>query len=404
MFLDVSCGLLSLKFDEGKPMVRKRSPTDKAAESPRIDDLKQINGIGPAVEKRLNGVGIYAFAQLAAMSPADIAAAVLGIRGLTAESIKTQDWIGQASKLAAESTVSEAQKDVEAPTVTEQVVTFTAPVEPPTAEEHAPAGTLSVESRGDTAPPMADYRPATFTVELLLDEHNNVHSTHVMHVQSRREQIWTGWPKTEFVDFLDKSAGAKTSSEEPAPAMAEEPVPPKTEEPTPPKVEEPVPAIAAEPVPAMTAEPVQTLALVAESKPLTPEAAQPGLAGTLHLRDMKITGTKSAGANRILSHEQPLDAHLVLDLSEITVPGNTSLNYKASIYGKSRVSGSGRIVGEAEGTIEPADTVTIDVKGNPLPEGIYRLAATVVLTLPGTKRTIKPGTLAVLDGGQIQVY
>jgi hypothetical protein len=99
-----------------------------------------------------------------------------------------------------------------------------------------------------------------------------------------------------------------------------------------------------------------------------------------------------------------LDAHLVLDLSEITVSGNTSLNYKASIYGKNRVDGSGGVVGEAEGTIEPGDTVTIDVKGNPLPEGIYRLAATVVLTLPGTKRTIKPGTLAVINGGRIQIY
>src|SRR6266516_8143900 len=94
-------------------MASKRSPTVKAAEPPRIDNLRLINGIGPAVEKRLNGVGIFTFAQLAALSPADIAAAVADIAGLSAERIVKQDWIGQARKLAAESTSSEAHKDFE---------------------------------------------------------------------------------------------------------------------------------------------------------------------------------------------------------------------------------------------------------------------------------------------------
>ena len=229
---------------------KKYSSTSGTGEPFAKDNLQVINGIGPKVEKRLNGVGIFTFAQLAALSPADIAAAaVTDLAGLSAECIIKQDWIGQARKLAAESVTSEAHKDVEAPV-----------------------------------------------------------------------------------------------------------------------------------------------------------AAQPGLAGTLHLRDLKITGNKSAGSHRILSHEQPLDVHLVLDLSEMIVPGNTTLNYKVSIYGKSRGSSSGLVVGEAEGTIKPGDTVTIDVKGKPLPEGTYRLAATAVLTLPGTKRTMKPGTLAVIDGGQVLVY
>jgi NADH-quinone oxidoreductase subunit E len=81
-------------------MSKKRPPTNRAAEPPRIDDLKLINGIGPKVEKRLNGVGIFTFAQLAALSPADIAAAVTDHAGLSAERIIKQDWIGQARKLA----------------------------------------------------------------------------------------------------------------------------------------------------------------------------------------------------------------------------------------------------------------------------------------------------------------
>jgi hypothetical protein len=79
-----------------------------------MDDLKLINGIGPAVERRLHGVSIYTYAQLAALSPADIAASVAGLSGLTAERISKQDWIGQARRLASESISIEALEEVEA--------------------------------------------------------------------------------------------------------------------------------------------------------------------------------------------------------------------------------------------------------------------------------------------------
>ena len=82
-------------------MARRRSPTNRDSQLPKIDDLKLIHGIGPAVEKRLNGVGIYTFTQLAVLSPADIAAAIADLAGLSSERIIKQDWVGQARKLAA---------------------------------------------------------------------------------------------------------------------------------------------------------------------------------------------------------------------------------------------------------------------------------------------------------------
>lgn len=96
-------------------MVKKQSDTSRSVEPSEIDDLKLINGIGPAVERRLHGVGIYTYTQLAALSPADIAAAVAGLSGLTTERITRQDWIGQARELMSESISSEAQEKVEAP-------------------------------------------------------------------------------------------------------------------------------------------------------------------------------------------------------------------------------------------------------------------------------------------------
>jgi Helix-hairpin-helix domain len=96
-------------------MSNKHPPRSRPLEPPEFDDLKLINGIGPAVERRLHGVGIYTYAQLAALSPADIAAAVADLAGLSAERIIKQDWISQARKLASESISSEAQEEVEAP-------------------------------------------------------------------------------------------------------------------------------------------------------------------------------------------------------------------------------------------------------------------------------------------------
>jgi predicted flap endonuclease-1-like 5' DNA nuclease len=87
-------------------MARRSSSTSMAVKPPNTDDLKLINGIGPGVESRLHGVGIYTFAQLAALSPADIAASVSGLAGLTTERIIKQDWIGQARKLASESALA----------------------------------------------------------------------------------------------------------------------------------------------------------------------------------------------------------------------------------------------------------------------------------------------------------
>jgi hypothetical protein len=196
-------------------MVRKRSPTNKDTQLPRIDDLKLINGIGQGVEKRLNGIGIFTFAQLAALSPADLAAAVAGLAGLSTERIIKQDWIGQASRLATgslasdveapieplklkeqaqidaplvepeqtletaiEEVSSKAPKEVEVPALNELLVTSTAPIEPSTtvSVEETHADEFVAEPEKVAVPTMEHYHEATFTIELLIDENNSIQS------------------------------------------------------------------------------------------------------------------------------------------------------------------------------------------------------------------------------------
>lgn len=402
-------------------MVRKHSPTNKDMQPPKADDLKLINGIGPAVEKRLKGIGIFSFAQLAALSPADLAAAVADLTGLSTERIIKQDWIGQASKLAAgsvafdveagvpieplkpkeqaqidtplvepeqthamaieeaSSKALDAPKEVEVPALNELLVTSTADLEPlatvSVEETHADE---FVEEPGKMAvPTMEHYHEATFTIELLIDETNSIQNMHVLHIQSKREHTWTGWQKTELIDFLSDSAEINITSDEPTPPYAEEPI--------------------------HTKEPDHAFKGIIENKPLTPSEAEPRLTGHLHLRDMEIVGVTSDSHRKTLVRDTPFAVRLTLDLTEIAVPDNTFLNYKASIYGKSRGSRSGYGVGEAEGTIEAVDRITINVEGSPLASGTYRMAATVMIALPGTKLTVKPGTTAVI-GVMLEVY
>ena len=94
-------------------MARRSSSTSMAVKPPNSDDLKRINGIGPGVESRLHGVGIYTFAQLATLSPADIAASVSGLASLTTERIIKQNWIGQARTLALESALTDPKWEQE---------------------------------------------------------------------------------------------------------------------------------------------------------------------------------------------------------------------------------------------------------------------------------------------------
>ena len=150
-------------------MSRKDSHTSRALEPPEIDDLKRIHGVSPAVERRLHGVGIYTYAQLAALSPADIAASVAGLSGLTAERIIRQDWIGQARKLATSSKPTESQKQDEN---------------------------------------QADHQHyATFTLELLLDKDNTALRAYIKHNESGAEDIWDGWQDAQLTGFFVQCAG-----------------------------------------------------------------------------------------------------------------------------------------------------------------------------------------------------
>ncbi|WP_270729687.1 endonuclease [Shimia sp. Alg240-R146] len=85
--------------DEAAPKAAKAAPKPKAAAATSgADDLKQLKGVGPALEKKLQENGVTTFAQIAAWGAADIADMddKLSFKGR----IERDGWVEQAKTLA----------------------------------------------------------------------------------------------------------------------------------------------------------------------------------------------------------------------------------------------------------------------------------------------------------------
>lgn len=64
------------------------------------DDLKLIKGVGPKLEKELNALGVYTFAQVATLSPENLAWIDENLSAFKGRSVR-DDWVGQAAGLMA---------------------------------------------------------------------------------------------------------------------------------------------------------------------------------------------------------------------------------------------------------------------------------------------------------------
>ncbi|MEM8743553.1 MAG: proton-conducting membrane transporter, partial [Pseudomonadota bacterium] len=85
---------------EPKPAAQ-RAPAKKktAAKAKKKDDLKKISGVGPALEKKLQGMGVTTYQQIADWKAADIKEVdeKLNFKGR----IQREGWVKQAKTLAA---------------------------------------------------------------------------------------------------------------------------------------------------------------------------------------------------------------------------------------------------------------------------------------------------------------
>ncbi|MFQ5609265.1 MAG: endonuclease, partial [Woeseiaceae bacterium] len=88
----------SFASDDGGASPLNDRALDDVSLGENKDDLKQIKGVGPAIEKTLNELGIFRLSQIAAMSEYDIDRVAKRLKGFRSR-IYREDWMGQAREL-----------------------------------------------------------------------------------------------------------------------------------------------------------------------------------------------------------------------------------------------------------------------------------------------------------------
>lgn len=79
-------------------LAQEGEAAEEAAPAAEKDDLKQISGIGPVLEGKLNGAGITSYQQIAALSDDEIERLESDVINFSGR-IQRDDWIGQAKTL-----------------------------------------------------------------------------------------------------------------------------------------------------------------------------------------------------------------------------------------------------------------------------------------------------------------
>ncbi len=294
------------------------------------DPFTAIHGIGAGIENRLHSAGILTYRQLAELEPEEIASALGNLVGMTPKRVIDQDWKGQAQK-------------------------------------------LSLESSQDQTPAQDETRQhyEMFSVELLLDELNQVRRTKIIHSQSKAEVSWAGWNVQRLLDTIIKYAELRQ-------------------------------------VPIANTEPERRWEKLTGSLNVKTgqEADQKAASvrGELSLKDMEVLMEGMTKPSSIIRGDQSYRINLTLDMSSVDWPTGRALEYTATIYARDLDQAGQISIGQARGMVSEAEKLTIQIEGEVIPVGIYRLEAIVALSNQGHPTAQGSGLVAMLEAGLLQVY
>lgn len=338
-------------------MARKIPGKPTVDSPPRINNFSLIKGLGPILSQRLHDAGIFTYNQLAILSPTELAEKV---SGLSAKQIVKQDWIGQAHKLALKKTrsASPPKKEVKR-----------------TIRQHY----------------------VNFTIEFLLDEKNRIRCTRVAHVQSGDADTWAGWKTDQLVDFLARHAGVRIPTK-------------RFEIPANSVVHRQLLGISDSGSSLIEVKSPASLPLLSDiretpqsgtenTKPILQSPTNTNFSGILRIQNFKILPIGSETPVCTLHQDQPCRVQLTLNLTNIVIPSDIPLRYKATINFK-QLGGVNYLVAEESCTIQLSDCGTLDIICASPPPGTYRPDAFVKLFSDETDL----GLMASLKGDLIQVF
>jgi hypothetical protein len=359
---------------------------------PAIEDLTQIGGIGPAIERHLHDAGILTLAQLASLSANDIAATLRGRVAISARRIEEENWIGQARELAAKS--QQSTKGAETP-----------PPPPIRAQE---SGMAEVPEKLTQARNLTTrQRSAIFTVQLELHPDGSVRRTLAKHARTESgdedTDQWSGWDADRLVSFIERRALLRRPPQASQTVLADTPTK-STQSLTPIHIEVTSTsdfALGAEEFAAAPAPPPEV-----DSMPLTPKTAPPSqgeaaLSGVLRVCGLETAVVGRGDTQNVLRPGEKLHLRLMLDLSEVIAPPDTLMSYKAVVYAKQIGSPGGITLAEGTGNIKMAESAQVELTGRDLPSGVYRL--TSITTLSTANALERRQLVAFLESGLIEV-
>jgi len=339
-------------------MAKKQSRFLNTVSPIKADDFSLIRGIGPRYAVRLHDAGIHTFTQLASLSPSKLAGKV---SGLSVKQITHQDWIGQARKIARKESHPKQYKKT----------------------------TASLTSR---------QHYENFTIEFLLDDKKTIHRTRIVHIQSGDADTWAGWEVDQLIDFLARHASMRIRAN-------------KLEKKENVEIPEQNPGntlnVSSTPILTGKTEPLSPMSDVPRMSKPNPEITYPisqsmantNFTGTLRLKDFQVFPIGFNTPLHSLHQDQPYRVRLTLDLTNIVIPSDSQLRYKATINFK-QLGGTSYSVAEESNTINLPDCMTLDIVCSSLLPGAYRPDALVVLS----SDRITVGLMASLRGEIIQVF
>jgi Helix-hairpin-helix domain len=304
-------------------MARHDRPESDHAGEPG-DEFQKIAGIGSALARRLHDAGILTYNDLAERTPEEIAAILTDMGRVSVERIASQDWIGQARRLAG------AQPE---------------PSDP-------------------------GQRYASFHIEVLLDA-DSVRRTKVHDHQTDTDDTWAGWDEDRLLTLLrDRLPTAAARQPTDAPDL-QPPAP----------TDEPPPAT------------VPTASL-----------PQPASLPPSALLIEELTPIRDGRRGYLRRPDEATAVRLTLRINSTAGPRAATFDFSADVAARSKLGDNQRrSLGTVDGAIRGNEPVSVELTGEPLPPGLYRLVATVTIYPAGHTREAQPLSSRSATGDLVHV-
>jgi predicted flap endonuclease-1-like 5' DNA nuclease len=205
------------------------------------------------------------------------------------------------------------------------------------------------------APPMPsepDQHYASFHIELLLDVDNSVRRTKVHHHQSDTDETWPGWDEDRLLALLRRH------------------IPPMTP---------PQPAKAADLPPG--AAPATTKPEMAVPSGSQPETASPRISlSSSSLRIEELSLIREGQRSHSWPPGEPTSIRATLRVSRTSTLQAAAFDFTAEVTASSKLGDNQRwTLGTVQGVMRVDEPLSVELTGQPLPRGLYRLEAAVLI-------------------------